>query len=293
MKHKKIVKIIIAFTLVTSIISNSIGNMFAQQEQQVEESISEEYENEVKDKIEGEIAVAEEKEELLDADIPLVEEKAVNQENRAARYTLSQEKFQDIHLRSGYIVNSIEFIDGPLPEGATSTDLSENGDGSVIGANVNGRLIVTTNTPGAKVIFPWDSSFLFANLISDNLIGADVKVLYRNSIDLKNVDTSNVATMRGMFAGILNLKSLDLRSFNTKKVKNMSMMFGLSNDLTDIDFSSFDTRELQTTAYMFADCNSLKNLDLSNFNTPNLKNAYGMFFYASSLQSVDLSNFNT
>ncbi|MDE6475793.1 MAG: BspA family leucine-rich repeat surface protein [Erysipelotrichaceae bacterium] len=293
MKYKKVIKIIMSLALATSIITNSVGNMFAQQEQQVEETISEEYENEVKDKIEGEIAVAEEKEELSDADIPLVEEKAVNQENRAARYTLSREKFQDIHLRSGYIVNSIEFIDGPLPEGATSTDLSENGDGSVIAANVNGRLIVTTNTPGAKVIFPWDSSFLFANLISDNLIGADVWTLYRNSIELKNVDTSNVATMRGMFAGILNLKSLDLRSFNTKKVKNMSMMFGLSNDLTDIDFSSFDTRELQTTAYMFADCNSLKNLDLSNFNTPNLKNAYGMFFYASSLQSVDLSNFNT
>ncbi|MDE6476208.1 MAG: BspA family leucine-rich repeat surface protein [Erysipelotrichaceae bacterium] len=299
MKHKKVAKIGIVFALATSILTNSVGNMFAKQEQQVEETISEEYKDEVK-KIEDEIIVAEEKEDSLEDTAPLMEEKeeVINQEVRASRYTLSREKFRDMHVNEGAHtgdpgINAVEFIDGPLPEGATSVDLSEDGDGSVMGAKANGVLTVTTNTPGVKVKFPWDSSYLFAKVVSESLDGAVFRAISRNYIDLTNVDTSNVNSMKGMFGSIQDITSLDLSTFDTKNVVNMSSMFAYSEDLTDIDFSTFDTRKVTGMTYMFLSCRSLTSLDLSHFETPNLKDTSHMFSLATSLQSLDLSNFDT
>ena len=114
-----------------------------------------------------------------------------------------------------------------------------------------------------------------------------------NKVDLSNVNTENVTTMRGMFWGCKSLTGLDLSSFDTRNVTNMHNMFGESESLTNLDLSSFDTKSVTDMAFMFQYCKSLTSLDLSSFDTRNLTIMYGMFGGCESLTSLDLSSFDT
>ena len=114
-----------------------------------------------------------------------------------------------------------------------------------------------------------------------------------NKVDLSNVNTENVTTMRGMFWGCKSLTGLDLSSFDTRNVTNMHNMFGESESLTNLDLSSFDTKSVTDMAFMFQYCKSLTSLDLSSFDTRNLTIMYGMFDGCESLTSLDLSSFDT
>ena len=114
-----------------------------------------------------------------------------------------------------------------------------------------------------------------------------------NKVDLSNVNTENVTTMRSMFWGCKSLTGLDLSSFDTRNVTNMYNMFGVSESLTNLDLSSFDTKSVTDMAFMFQYCKSLTSLDLSSFDTRNLTIMYGMFGGCESLTSLDLSSFDT
>ena len=114
-----------------------------------------------------------------------------------------------------------------------------------------------------------------------------------NKVDLSNVNTENVTTMRSMFCGCKSLTGLDLSSFDTRNVTNMYDMFGESESLTNLDLSSFDTKSVTDMAFMFQYCKSLTSLDLSSFDTRNLTIMYCMFSGCESLTSLDLSSFDT
>ena len=85
------------------------------------------------------------------------------------------------------------------------------------------------------------------------------------SIDLSNIDTSNVNSTHNMFKGCSSLKSLNLSNFNTENVIDMDGMFD--------------------------GCSSLTSLDLSNFNTENVIDMNGMFYACSSLISFKFIKF--
>ncbi|EPM7464169.1 BspA family leucine-rich repeat surface protein, partial [Enterococcus faecium] len=61
-----------------------------------------------------------------------------------------------------------------------------------------------------------------------------------NTIDLDNLDTSNVTTMYCMFYGCRNLTSLDVSHFDTSNVTNMYYMFYNCSGLTTLDLSSWN-----------------------------------------------------
>ena len=113
------------------------------------------------------------------------------------------------------------------------------------------------------------------------------------SIDLSNFDTSKVTDMGGMFYGCSSLTSIDLSNFDTSKVTNMAYIFYDCSSLTSLDLSNFDTSKVTNMSAMFDSCSSLTSLDLSNFDTSKLTNMSGMFDSCSSLTSLDLSNLNT
>lgn len=70
-----------------------------------------------------------------------------------------------------------------------------------------------------------------------------------NTLDLSNLDTSNMVTMENMFDA-LYCNELILTNFNTRKVKNMSKMFYQCEVCEKpIDISSFDT---SNTLYMLS-----------------------------------------
>ena len=113
------------------------------------------------------------------------------------------------------------------------------------------------------------------------------------SLDLSNFDTSKLTNMSGMFDSCSSLTSLDLSNLNTSNVTNMIRMFISCSSLTSLDLSNFDTSKVTRMQYMFEGCSSLTSLDLSNFDTSKVTHMWEMFSTCSSLTSLDLSNFDT
>ena len=112
-------------------------------------------------------------------------------------------------------------------------------------------------------------------------------------IILTNVDTSNVTNMSFMFSDCSNLTSLDLSNFDTSNVTYMNYMFSSCRNLTSLDLTNFDTSKVTDMNSMLQDCSKLTSLDLSNFDTSNVTDMGFMFSGCSNLTSLDLSNFDT
>ena len=133
-------------------------------------------------------------------------------------------------------------------------------------------------------------------------------------------DTSNVTTMKGMFAATTQMYYLDVSNWDTSSVTDMSEMFysaGHSGNKITINISGWDTSNVRDMSYMFKNC-SVKNvntsniitsnvtnmtemfsggswstIDVSSFDTSNVTSFYRMFYNCSGITSLDLSNWNT
>jgi len=113
------------------------------------------------------------------------------------------------------------------------------------------------------------------------------------SLDLSNLDTSNVKNMTGMFDNCHSLTTLNISNFNTSKVKNMDSMFGVCKKLTTLDLKHFDTSNVENMSAMFNGCENLSSLDISSFNTSNVTDMSVMFNDCKKLVDLDVSKFNT
>ena len=116
------------------------------------------------------------------------------------------------------------------------------------------------------------------------------------SLDVSNWNTSNVTTMNSMFSHCSRLTSLDVSNWNTENVGNMSSMFSNCNSLLTLTFgANWNTGNVTSMEMMFDGCSSLTSLDLSNctWNTAKVKKMGYMFRNCSSLTSLDVSNWNT
>ncbi len=98
-----------------------------------------------------------------------------------------------------------------------------------------------------------------------------------NSIDMSQVDTSEMTNMGFMFENC-QAKYVNWGRMNTANVTTMECMCSSSfKFMTQLDFSSFDTSKVENMSYMFAYCHTQRPLDLHNFNTERVKSMYGMF----------------
>lgn len=113
------------------------------------------------------------------------------------------------------------------------------------------------------------------------------------SIDVSGFNTSSVTDMSEMFYSITGVTSLDLRNFDTGNVTDMHGMFAYSDNLQSIDFSSFNTSKVTSMKYMFDGCSKIASLSLSGFTTTSVTDMEFMFMGCSSLSSLDLTSFNT
>jgi surface protein len=102
---------------------------------------------------------------------------------------------------------------------------------------------------------------------------------------IANLNTSEVTSMMGMFAGV-PLTDIDLTGFNTSKVTSMFAMFSSCTQLESLDLSSFDTSNVTDMWTMFYRCNALTSLDLSSFNTSNVRNMEEMFYRCKTLTTI-------
>lgn len=105
-------------------------------------------------------------------------------------------------------------------------------------------------------------------------------------VNIKNLNTSSVSTMREMFSKCHSLESLDLSSFDTQNVEDMYCMFQECKSLESLDLSSFDTQNVKDMFAMFVNCYSLKSLDLSSFSTGKVEEMMLMFGGCISLVTI-------
>ncbi len=177
--------------------------------------------------------------------------------------------------------------DNTIPESGIidTVDISSENDGSVL------LWYTDTNEDGLyEVYMGSDSGKIEANTNGQGMFAYLTNV---ESLDLTNLDTSNITNMSSMFQGSSSLKEIKLSNFNTSKVTSMQSMFNGCSSLMSLDLSSFDTSKVTNMGSMFNGCNSLTSLELSNFNTNSLTMINNMFTNCSKLKEIDLSSFNT
>ena len=136
-----------------------------------------------------------------------------------------------------------------------------------------------------------------SNLDTSNVI--DMEYMFSDCENLEEIkgldklDTSNVTDMQGMFCSCENLKTLDVSNFDTSKVKYMSWMFECCKNLEEIKgLDKIDTSNVTDMYSIFYNCRNLKTLDLSNFDTSKVINIGYMFEDCKNLKTLDISNFN-
>ena len=109
-----------------------------------------------------------------------------------------------------------------------------------------------------------------------------------SEIDLSGIDSSAYITnMQSMFSGCERLSSLDLSNLNTSEVTDMSHMFDGCDNLKDIKLQNFDTSNVTNMRGMFSQT-GLETLDLSHFDTRNVPKMDDMFWGNNNLQWITL-----
>jgi len=101
---------------------------------------------------------------------------------------------------------------------------------------------------------PKTTAFWFAIEVADGQYLTDIQQI----VGLENLNTSEVVSMEGMFAGCVQLTSLDLSGWDTSNVEIMSEMFSCCENLKTIYVGDkWDTYWVWESSSMFENCTSL------------------------------------
>ena len=111
-----------------------------------------------------------------------------------------------------------------------------------------------------------------------------------DAIDVSTWNTANVSDMDNMFSGFYGPTVMDLSSFDTSNVTNMRSLFSNSN-ATTLDISNFNTERVQSFDSTFFSAKAP--LNLSGFNTSNATTMYQMFYIWTGSTTLNVSSFNT
>ena len=166
---------------------------------------------------------------------------------------------------------------------------------------------VKSVTATNQVMFVGDCSELFCdfdNCITINLNNVNTsqmtsarKMFYDcqdlTSLNVSSWDTGNVTDMGYLFYYCCNLTTLDVSSWNTSNVTNMNNLFFYCYNLTTLNVSSWNTANVINMDYMFEGCLLLTTLDLSSWNTAKVTSMLSMFESCYYLTTLDLSSWNT
>ena len=125
----------------------------------------------------------------------------------------SSKNYNDFFNLVPSTATSIVFTDEAMPTSEALIDVDADGDDGVVAWMDGTTMKVSTQISGQKIIAPSNCTLIFFGLS---------EVL---SINLSNLDTSNVTTMESMFYSCKRLTTIDLTPLNTSNVTSMSDMF--------------------------------------------------------------------
>ena len=130
--------------------------------------------------------------------------------------------------------------------------------------NIYKSSITSISFKEGNTIQPTSTAYLFQSL---NKV---------TSIDLSNLDTSNVIDMSKMFSSCNSLNIITgFENLDTSNVTDVSMMFEYCPSLISLDLSNFDIPKVTTTDFMFQACSNLSSsITIKN---SNITSYSGMF----------------
>ncbi len=207
------------------------------------------------------------------------------------------------------------------------------------GSSDSYKLIIAGNGYG-KIIANKDSSHTFSEATNDNkkqfenataidgLSLLDTKHAITmekmfsecrdvSDLDIDNWNTSNVISIKGMFAYCESLPTLNIKTklrtdgdsttkaWDISKVTSLSQTFYHCKLLKDIDISNWNTSNVATAQMAFQGCEALENLDLKTkvamvgdttytaWDLSKNTSLYKTFYSCSALETLDISNWNT
>lgn len=170
-----------------------------------------------------------------------------------------------------YIPDSIVDLNGGGEYKSPFNEYVKNLQGSIIVSGGDNLMYTTSMFRGCKA-----QSIDLSELNTSNVI--DMMGMFMNckakTINFGNIDTSNVTNMNSMFHGC-EAQSLNLSMFNTSNVEDMANMF--SDCLVErLNISNFDTSNVVDASYMFKGCKA-RMINLGSFNDSRLANKQFMF----------------
>ncbi|HCV2828799.1 TPA: InlB B-repeat-containing protein [Listeria monocytogenes] len=175
---------------------------------------------------------------------------------------------------------------GTFPSGSTATWNFDDATGTL---SISGGTLVNPNNSIQNLIGIPVSEITNIVLEGKVFASGSLRRLFWNSVatslDVSNLDTSNVTDMFGMFS-YCAATSLDLSNFDTSNVTNMEAMF-YDCAATSLDVSNFDTSNVTEMRTMFC-YSAVTSLDVSNFDTSNAITVD--MLYASQLQNLTLGS---
>ena len=110
------------------------------------------------------------------------------------------------------------------------------------------------------------------------------------SIDISEMDTSNVMTMYEMFRNS-ELRNINLEGLNTSHVKNMFMMFSECSKLQSVTFGDNNVSNVETIKSMFNGCKILKSVDMQHLNFEKLSNISCLFYDCWGIKEIKLPKY--
>ena len=101
-------------------------------------------------------------------------------------------------------------------------------------------------------------------------------------------DPKYITSLQEMFMG-KDITSVNLNELNTSNVKDMNAMFRECKKLTSLDLSKLNISKVTSMQYMFNNCSNLTSLDLSNWKlSSNVVTNY--MFYGSGITTIYMRN---
>ena len=167
------------------------------------------------------------------------------------------------------------YNDGVLAQKAKLTEINITENGTYTKEDGYSNVVVDVKAPtetidlktGIKFTNSTFSAMPFT-LICDSGV-TDMTKLFQScnnlrTLDVSNLDTSNVIIMDDMVSFCFKLRTLDLSNFNTSKVTSMMYMFSYCQSLTSLNLSNFNTSKVTHMTGMFNSCNSLTTVKVIN-----------------------------
>ena len=169
-----------------------------------------------------------------------------------------------------------------------SWDVSKNGNGVVMA-----WIIDDSENSGMYKLYIGGDGGVYAPSNSLSLFSGYISFCKTTTMNLGNLNTSKVTSMRSMFFNCSSLTDLNMSNFDTSNVTDMNNMFSYCNSLTCLNISNFDTSKVRFMNSMFGQCYNLISLDVSSFNTSNVLNTAYMFNNYGGAEIKGIENFDT